>query len=81
MIGVLCSLDLLGGSRFDPRQRALVDTAMSSGQSLLSVLNEVLDFSKIEAGKLELLNEPFEPCEVAQSAISLFSAAAHRKGL
>ena len=81
MIGVLGSLDLLGGSRLDPRQRALVDTAMSSGQSLLSVLNEVLDFSKIEAGKLELVNEPFEPREVAQSAISLFSAAAQRKGL
>jgi signal transduction histidine kinase/CheY-like chemotaxis protein len=81
MIGVLGSLDLLGGSRLDPRQRALVDTAVSSGQSLLSVLNEVLDFSKIEAGKLELVNEPFEPREVAQSAISLFSATAQRKGL
>ncbi|MBK8336892.1 MAG: response regulator [Sterolibacteriaceae bacterium] len=81
MIGVLGSLDLLGGSRLDPRQRALVDTAVSSGQSLLSVLNEVLDFSKIEAGKLELVSEPFDLREVAQSAISLFSATAQRKGL
>jgi signal transduction histidine kinase/ActR/RegA family two-component response regulator len=81
MIGVLGSLDLLGGSRLDPRQRMLVDTAVSSGQSLLSVLNEVLDFSKIEAGKLELVNEPFALREVAQSAISLFSATAQRKGL
>ena len=36
------------------RAAALVDTAVSSGDALLGVINDVLDFSKIEAGKLEL---------------------------
>ena len=41
----------------------------------------MLDYSKIEAGKLDLLHEPFALREIAQSAISLFSATAQRKGL
>ena len=81
MIGVIGSLDLLGTSRLDDEQRGLVETAVSSAEGLLALLNEVLDYSKIEAGKLDLLNEPFALREVAQSAISLFSATAQRKGL
>jgi signal transduction histidine kinase/CheY-like chemotaxis protein len=81
MIGVIGALDLLGTSRLDDEQRGLVETAVSSAEDLLALLNEVLDYSKIEAGKLDLLHEPFALREVAQSAISLFSATAQRKGL
>jgi signal transduction histidine kinase len=81
MIGVLGSLDLLAGTRLDAGQRELVDTAASSGETLLAVLNEVLDYSKIEAGKLELVTEPFALREPAEAALALFSANARRKGI
>ncbi len=38
----------------DARQKNYLKTIISSGQSLLTILNDVLDLSKIEAGKLEL---------------------------
>ena len=81
MIGVLGSLDLLAGTRLDAGQRELVDTAASSGETLLAVLNEVLDYSKIEAGKLELVTEPFVLREPAEAALALFNANARRKGV
>jgi CheY-like chemotaxis protein len=52
-----------------------------SGESLLAILNDVLDLSKIEAGKLELEQAEFDIAELAQAAISAFSATAQAKGL
>ena len=58
MNGVLGALELLRGSKLDPQQRRLVKTAASSGESLMTILNDVLDHSKIEAGKLNLGRSP-----------------------
>lgn len=58
MNGVLGMIELLRGTTIDEKQRDYLETAMSSGNSLLSIINDILDFSKIEAGKLEL--EPID---------------------
>ena len=50
MNAVLGLLGLLQESELDESQRHFVDTALHSGQALLSIINDVLDFSKIEAG-------------------------------
>src|SRR6201999_4050067 len=52
--GVIGMLELLEATPMSDEQRSLVATAVSSGDALLGVIDDVLDFSKIEAGKLEL---------------------------
>ena len=41
-------------------QRDYVQTIQSSGNALLSIINDVLDFSKIDNGKMELEIQPFD---------------------
>ena len=81
MNGVLGSLELLRHSELDESQRHLVKTASSSGESLMSILNDVLDHSKIEAGKLALAPAPMSMHALAASVIALFRANAEGKGL
>ena len=81
MNGVLGSLELLRHSDLDESQRHLVKTASSSGESLMSILNDVLDHSKIEAGKLALAPASMSMHALAASVIALFRANAEGKGL
>ncbi|MFZ4625978.1 MAG: ATP-binding protein, partial [Rhodoferax sp.] len=56
-------------------------TILSSGQSLLTLLNDILDLSKIEAGKFQLESVPFAPEALLQETCKLFAGAAQAKGL
>ena len=56
-------------------------TILNSGQTLLSILNDILDLSKVEAGKLELLPSTFDPRQCLRETAALFAEAAHAKGL
>jgi CheY-like chemotaxis protein len=58
-----------------------VRTILSSGQVLLSLLNDILDLSKIESGKFQFSATEFEPAAVLTQTSALFSGAAHTKGL
>jgi PAS domain S-box-containing protein len=59
MNGVLGMLQLLQKTPLSSEQAEYVDTALSSGTSLLKIISDILDFSKIEAGKIELEKQPF----------------------
>ena len=79
--GVIGMLDLLEGGAFDPEQRSMLETARSSADALLTLINDVLDFSKIEAGKLALEDIDFELTPIVEEVATLFSRDAHAKGL
>jgi CheY-like chemotaxis protein len=53
----------------------------SSGQSLLTILNDILDVSKIEAGALVLESVPFDLEQVVRGAAEGFSAVAEGKSV
>lgn len=65
----------------DPQDRRYVDAIVTSGRSLLALINDVLDLSRIEAGKLDVKPAPMNLRELIQSAELVFSQLAADKGL
>lgn len=81
MNGVLGMIGLvLNGDLADEQKRKL-RIAQSSGQSLLSVINDVLDFSKVEAGKLELEELDFDPHRMLSDITQAFAIGLQHKGI
>ncbi|MEQ8403822.1 MAG: response regulator [Oceanicaulis sp.] len=56
--GVLGMAQVLAMTELDARQRRAVETILSSGQSLLGLIEDVLDLSRVEAGRILLEPEP-----------------------
>jgi len=82
MNGILGMAQLLLTPKLTDRERLdYARTVLSSGQSLLSLLNDILDLSKIEAGKFQLDMTLVEPEQLLREIHALFSGAAKNKGL
>lgn len=81
MNGVLGMTDLLLGTRLNDKQRHFAEAIRISGQTLLSVINDVLDYSKIEAGKTELAYTDFSLREVVEEVTEMLAEQAYTKGL
>lgn len=54
---------------------------LTSGQSLLALLNDILDLSRIESGKLRIETSVFDPGQLISETQALFSGSAQNKGL
>ena len=79
--GVLGMIGLLMASPLSPAQLRQASLIRSSGQTLLTVLNDILDLSKIEAGRMELEILPFAVAETLQDVVSLLAVRAEARGL
>ena len=79
MNGVIGMTGLLLDTDLTPLQQEYADTVRRSGESLLSLINEILDYSKIEAGKLEIESYPFDLCEVVEDVNDLLASKADDK--
>jgi signal transduction histidine kinase/response regulator of citrate/malate metabolism len=64
-----------------PQEKHFAKAIVTSGTSLLSLINDILDLSKIEAEKMELHPETVEMKRFADNLETLFSFRAHEKGL
>lgn len=63
------------------QHQKMIKSVLSSGNLLLSLLNDILDLSKIEAGKLEISTQPVDLRNIIQDIKLLFTDKAHKKGL
>ena len=80
--GVLGMAELLLVPDLKPQERQdYVRTILASGNTLLTLINDILDLSKVEAGKMELALSVFSPGQVLSEIAALFSEMATRKGL
>ena len=81
MNGILGIAGLLVDTPLTDDQRRLLQSLQQSGESLLTIINDVLDFSKIEAGKLTLERAIFDPTLVVEDTLHLLSVTARNKRL
>lgn len=81
MNGVLGMSELIKDSKLTPEQHEMVNTLLSSGNHMLSVLNDILDFSKIEAGKLNLNLSNFALSELEAEVAQMYQTLCDEKGL
>jgi len=79
--GVLGMTELALETELTPEQRDYLGMVKSSGEALLTVLNDVLDFSKIEAGKLDLEPIPFKFRDSLDETLKLLALRADQKNL
>src|ERR1700733_4562651 len=79
--GILGMADLLGDTPLTPEQTTYLKAVKTSGETLLSLIEEVLDFSKIEAGRLDLAARPFALAAFVEEAVELLGPRAQAKGL
>jgi len=80
MNGVLGMARLILDTELDEEQYEYAETIVRSGESLLTILNDLLDISKLEAGRLDLETIPFDPRETLEDTISIMATRAGDKG-
>ena len=81
MNGVLGMTSLLLETSLTEEQRDYAETVRASGESLLTILNDILDYSKIEAGKLEFEHVPFDLRRTVEDVLGLLYESAAQKKL
>ena len=79
--GILGMADLLLDTPLSAEQATYAKAVKTSGDTLLSLIEEILDFSKIEAGRLDLETRPFALAAMVEETVELLSPRAQAKGL
>ena len=81
MNGIIGMTGLLLETNLSAEQRRYAEALQDSGESLLSLVNNILDLSKIEEGKLVLENLGFDVAALLKTSSAPIKVLASQKGL
>jgi len=81
MIGVLGMAELLRKRPLESHDKQMIETIYSSGETLLTILNDILDISKVEAGQLKFDAVPVDLKELTEDVVNMMSVNAIAKGV
>jgi signal transduction histidine kinase/ligand-binding sensor domain-containing protein/ActR/RegA family two-component response regulator len=79
--GVLGMASLLSKTALDTEQEEYTTAIVTSGKSLMSVINDVLDYSKIESGMMELEAHAFDLRKCIADVFSIFAPKVQESGI
>ncbi len=79
--GILGMSDLLLDTKLTPEQLTYAKAVRTSGDTLLSLIEEILDFSKIEAGRIDLDARPLSVAALVEDVAELLAPRAQAKGI
>jgi signal transduction histidine kinase/DNA-binding response OmpR family regulator len=79
--GILGMAELLADTPLSPEQATYLKAMKTSGDTLVSFIEEMLDLAKIEAGRLDLAARPFALAAFVEEAVELLGPRAQAKGL
>jgi signal transduction histidine kinase/ActR/RegA family two-component response regulator len=79
--GLMGMLGVLDDTQLDATQRGYLQTAQTSAQHLLTLLNDILDISALEAGKITVKSAPVNLAWMIRDIGALMQPLAHGKGL
>jgi PAS domain S-box-containing protein len=79
--GIIGMADLLLDTALTPEQTTYAKAVKTSGDTLLSLIEEILDFSKIEAGRLDLATGTIDLLALLEETVELIAPRAQAKGL
>lgn len=79
--GLIGMVHLISDTALNAEQREYIENALRSGDTLMTVVNDILDLSKIEAGKLDFEIIDFDLFELIEDTQKDLFYAARNKGL
>lgn len=79
--GIMGMSNILLESKLDKEQRNCVESILTSGKSLVSLINAISDFSSLQAGNLEIRKESFDLKSVCSELAEIMSDKASAKKL
>lgn len=78
---VLGMTDLLNLTHLTTKQRDYIQTIQSSGDMLISLIDNLLDFSQLETGDLHLQKSEFDVMDLLERVLHIMGHSASDKGL